>query len=149
MDLGLPLELGAFLMILLGTQWYLLFFLLDGLRSIPYEEEEVCGALRMTRLQKLRHLYLPRMLPSLIMGLLVCFGGGWNTLVVAERAVLGEFTWDLRSPGIGRMLSMAVERGDFALLIAATIWMAGFIVLLNRLLWRRLYEKAVRMGGVV
>jgi NitT/TauT family transport system permease protein len=144
-NLGLPLELGAFLMILLGTQWYLLFFLLDGLRSIPYEEEEVCGALGMTRLQKLRHLYFPRILPSLIMGLLVCFGGGWNTLVVAERAVLGEFTWDLGNPGIGRMLSIAMEMGDFALLTAATIWMAGFIVLLNRLLWRRLYEKAVRM----
>jgi NitT/TauT family transport system permease protein len=144
-NLGLPLELGAFLMILLGTQWYLLFFLLDGLRSIPYEEEEVCGALGMTRLQKLRHLYFPRILPSLIMGLLVCFGGGWNTLVVAERAVLGEFTWDLGSPGIGRMLSIAMEMGDFALLTAATIWMAGFIILLNRLLWRRLYEKAVRM----
>jgi NitT/TauT family transport system permease protein len=148
MDLGLPLELGAFLMILLGTQWYLLFFLLDGLRSIPYEEEEVCKALAMTRLQKLRHLYLPRILPSLIMGLIVCFGGGWNTLVIAERAVLGGFTWDLRAPGIGRMLSIAVDEGDLALLIAATIWMAGFIVLLNRLLWRRLYEKAVRIVGV-
>ncbi|MEM2188364.1 MAG: ABC transporter permease subunit [Nitrososphaerota archaeon] len=147
-DSGLPLELGAFLMILLGTQWYLLFFLLDGLRGIPYDEEEVCRALGMTRIQKLKHLYLPRMLPSLIMGCLVCFGGGWNTLVIAERAFLGEFTWDLGSPGIGRMLSIAVESGDIALLIAATIWMAGFIVLLNRLLWRRLYERAVRMVGV-
>lgn len=82
------------------------------------------------------------------MGLIVCFGGGWNTLVVAERAILGEFTWDLGSPGIGRMLSIAVDEGDLALLIAATIWMAGFIVLLNRLLWRKLYEKAVKMVGV-
>ncbi len=148
MDRGLPLELGAFLMILLGTQWYLLFFLLDGLRSIPYDEEEVCSAFGMTRLQKLRHLYLPRMLPSLIMGCLVTFGGGWNTLVVAERAILGEFTWDLGSPGIGRMLSMAVERGDLSLLVASTIWMASFITILNRLLWRRLYERAVRIVGV-
>lgn len=147
-DLELPLELGAFLMILLGTQWYLLFFLVDGLRSIPQDEEEVCRALGMSRAQKFRHLYLPRMLPSLIMGCLVAYGGGWNTLVIAERAVLGDFIWDLGSPGIGRMLSLAVSEGDLALLIAATVWMAGFIILLNRLLWRRLYERAAEMVGV-
>lgn len=147
-DTGLPLELGTFLMILLGTQWYMVFFLLDGLKSIPYDEEEFCRALSMNRMQKLRHLFFPRMLPSLIMGCIVTFGGGWNTLVIAERVVLGEFTWDLGSPGIGRMLSIAVEKGDLALLIALTVWMAGFIVLMNRLLWRRLYERAVRMVGV-
>ncbi|HDD42789.1 MAG TPA: ABC transporter permease subunit [Nitrososphaeria archaeon] len=146
-DLRLPLELGALLMILLGTQWYVLFFLIDGLRGIPLEEEEVCRSLGIEGFSKFRHLYLPRMLPSLIMGCLVAMGGGWNTLVVAERIVLENFTWDVGSPGIGRMLSIAVSRGDLPLLIASTLWMVGFIVVLNRLFWRRIYEKAVEIVG--
>ena len=145
---GLPLELGAILMILLGTQWYILFFLVDGMRSIPFEEEEVCRALGITGLGKLRHLYLPRMLPSLIMGCLVAMGGGWNTLVVAERIVLEDFVWDVGNPGIGRILSIAVSMGDIPLLVASTIWMVGFIAILNRLFWRRLYEKAAELVGV-
>lgn len=148
-DLRLPLELGALLMILLGTQWYILFFLIDGLRGIPLEEEEVCRSLGIEGFSKLKHLYFPRMLPSLIMGCLVAMGGGWNTLVVAERIVLENFTWDVGSPGIGRMLSIAVSRGDLPLLIASTLWMISFIVALNKLFWRRAYEKAVKMVGAV
>jgi len=147
-DARLPLELGALLMILLGTQWYILFFLVDGLRSIPSEEDEVCRAFGITGFSKLRHLYLPRMLPYLVMGCLVAMGGGWNTLVVAERIVLEDFIWDVGNPGIGRMLSIAVSEGDIPLLIATTIWMAGFIMVLNRLFWRRLYEKAIELTGV-
>jgi len=135
-------------MILLGTQWYILFFLVDGMRSIPFEEEEVCRVLGITGLGKLRHLYLPRMLPSLVMGCLVAMGGGWNTLVVAERIVLEDFVWDVGNPGIGRILSIAVSTGDIPLLVASTIWMAGFIAILNRLFWRRLYEKAAELVGV-
>jgi len=146
-DLRLPLELGALLMILLGTQWYVLFFLIDGLRGIPLEEEEVCRSLGIEGFSKFKHLYFPRMLPSLIMGCLVAMGGGWNTLVVAERIVLENFVWDVGSPGIGRMLSIAVSRGDLPLLVASTLWMVGFIVVLNRLFWRRIYEKTVEMVG--
>ena len=146
-DLKLPLELGALLMILLGTQWYLLFFLVDGLKSIPFDEEEVCRALGIGGFSKFKHLYLPRMLPSLIMGCLVAMGGGWNTLVVAERIIFQGFVWDVGNPGIGRMLSIAVSAGDIPLLIASTLWMAGFIVILNRFFWRRLCEKAAEMVG--
>ncbi len=146
-DLRLPLELGALLMILLGTQWYLLFFLVSGLKGIPFHEEEVCKVLGISGLSKFKHLYFPRMLPSLIMGCMVAMGGGWNTLVVAERIVFRDFVWDVGSPGIGKMLSLAVSAGDIPLLVASTIWMAGFIVILNRLLWRRFYEKAVEMVG--
>lgn len=145
LEAKLPLEMGAIAMVLLGTQWYLFFFVSGAMRSIPREEEEVCRLLRIRGLKKFKHLYLPRMLPSLIMGCLVAVGGGWNTLVVAERVVLDDFVWQVENPGIGKALSEAVMRGDLGLLIAATIWMAGFIIILNRFLWRRLYQKATKL----
>ena len=74
-------------------------------------------------------------------------GGGWNTLVVAERIVLDHFIWQVENPSIGKALSEAVSMGDVGLLTAATIWMAGFIVVFNRLVWRRLYEKAIQTIG--
>jgi len=148
LDLRLPSEIGAIALILLGTQWYLLFFITGAMRNIPKEEEELCRLLRIEGLNKFKHLYLPRILPSLIMGCLVAMGGGWNTLVVAERIVLDHFVWQVENPGIGKALSEAVSIGDMGLLTAATIWMAGFIVILNRLVWRRLYEKAIQTIGV-
>lgn len=147
LDLKLTLEVGSIALILLGTQWYLFFFISGALRDIPREEEELCMALKITGLKKLRHLYLPRALPSLVMGCLVAMGGGWNTLVVAERIVLDHFTWEVENPGIGKALSEAVSLGDLSAIVTVTIWMAGFIVVLNRLFWRRLYEKAAEFVG--
>jgi len=140
MEVGLPLELGALAMILLGTQWYMFFFIFRGVMGTPSEMEEVCGALGFSGFQRFRHLYLYSMLPSMLMGCIVTFGGGWNTLVVAERMAIDGFIWEVENPGIGKILSTATSSGDLAALIAATVWMSAFIVLLNRLLWRRLYE---------
>ncbi len=148
LDAKLPLETGAITLILLGTQWYLFFFISSAMRGIPREEEEVCKLLRIRGFKKFRHLYLPRILPSLVMGCLVAMGGGWNTLVVAERIVLDHFIWQVENPGIGKALSEAVTGGDLGLLVAATIWMAGFIAILNKLFWRRLYQKATEIVGV-
>lgn len=145
LEAKLSLETGAVIMVLLGTQWYLFFFISGAMRGIPREEEELCRLLKIRGLKKFRHLYFPRIFPSLIMGCLVAVGGGWNTLVIAERVVLDDFIWEVENPGIGKALSGAVMRGDVGILIAATIWMAGFIVILNRFLWRRLYQKATRL----
>lgn len=149
-DFGLPLEFGAVIIILLGIQWYLFFLIYGGLRAVPLEEEEVCAVFRIRGLRKLRHLYLPRLFPSLVTGLIVAMGGGWNTLIIAERLVIDGEIWEVEGPGIGKEISLAVSIGDVPLLVAATIWMAVFIVILNRFLWRRLYEVAVEtVGGKV
>jgi len=80
----------------------------------------------------------------MITGCIVTIGGGWNTLVIAERTSLDHILWEVENPGIGKMMSIATTLGDIELLIAATIWMALFIVILNRLIWRRMYEIAIR-----
>lgn len=141
---GLPKELGALIIILLGTQWYMLFSLRGALTMIPREEEELFRILQISGLRKLLYLYLPRMTSSMITGCIITVGGGWNALVIAERAVLDNMVWEVENPGIGKMMSVATSLGDIELLIATTVWMALFIVILNRLLWRRLYEMAIR-----
>ena len=77
------------------------------------------------------------------MGLMVAMGGGWNTLIIAERLSLNNQIWEVENPGIGKEISLAVSMNDQALLVAATIWMAGFVVLLNRLFWRKLHERVM------
>lgn len=142
-DLGLPAELAALLIIIFGIQWYIFFSIYGGLKKVPMEEEEVCRLLGIRRLKKLRHLYLPRAMPSLITGCWVAMGGGWNTLVIAERLVIGGKEWAVEGPGIGKAISLAITSGDMATLAAATIYMAAFIVVLNRLFWRNLYKIAI------
>lgn len=141
---GLMKEFGALIIILLGTMWYMLFSLRGALSVIPSEEEELFKLLRIRGLKKLWYLYLPRMTPSMITGCMITVGGGWNTLVIAERTILNHFVWDVEYPGIGKTMSVATSTGDIELLVATTIWMAAIIVLINRLIWRRIYEIAVR-----
>jgi len=142
-DLNLPMEIGGVLIIVLGVQWYLFYFIYGAMRNVPSGEVEVCRLLRIRGLRLVKHLYLPRSLPSIIMGLMVAMGGGWNTLIIAERLSLDGHVWEVENPGIGKEISLAVSMNDQALLAAATIWMAGFVVLMNRLFWRRLHEMVV------
>ena len=142
-DLDLPMEIGGILIIVLGVQWYLFYFIYGAMRNVPSEELEVCRLLRIRGLRLIKHLYLPRSLPSLIMGLMVAMGGGWNTLIIAERLSLDGHVWEVENPGIGKEISLAVSMNDQALLAATTIWMAGFVVLMNRLFWRRIHERVV------
>ncbi|MEM1583189.1 MAG: ABC transporter permease subunit [Nitrososphaerota archaeon] len=142
--IGLMKEFGALIIILLGTTWYMLFSLRGALSLMPSEEEELFKLLRIRGLKKLWHLYLPRMTPSMITGCIITVGGGWNTLVIAERTVLDHLVWEVENPGIGKTMNVATSTGDIQLLVATTIWMALFIVLINRLVWRRIYEIAVR-----
>ena len=146
---GAPIELGALIIIILGIQWYLFFIIYGGFKSIPSEEVMLCDALGIKGLGRFRHLYFPRIFPSLVTGLIVAMGGGWNTLIIAERLEVEGRVWEVAAPGIGKTISLAISMGDIPLLASATIAMATFIVLLNRLLWRRLHGIAVSKLRVV
>ncbi|MCF8885270.1 MAG: ABC transporter permease subunit [Aigarchaeota archaeon] len=140
---GLAREFGALLMVLLGTQWYMFFFIRGALATIPREEEELFKLLRIRGFRKFLNLYFPRLLPSMIIGCIVTVGGAWNTLVVAERSLLDSFTWEVEYPGIGKLLSIVTEGGDLSKMIAVTIWMAIVVVILNRFIWRKLHKHFV------
>jgi len=142
MLLNLPsgLNMAAVLLMLTGTQWYLLFNVIAGTMSIPQELRFTVTLLGMNRWQKWRVLILPALFPYLITGAITASGGAWNASIVAEYVEFGGRT--LRVTGLGDLIAASTAEGDFPMLLASTLTMILTVVLVNRLLWRRLYRIA-------
>lgn len=136
-------ELRALILVLMATQWYVFFQVLGGLRNIPSEEMEVADMCRLGYLDRLRYLYLWRAMPAIVTGCVVAAGGAWNALVIAERIVIGDIREEISAPGLGKLLSIEVERGDIASVVIIVLVMSAVIVALNRGLWKRLYDLVV------
>lgn len=138
MKLGVGLGLGSIALMLLGTQWYILFNVIAGAMAIPADLREVSGLFRFTSLQNWTTLILPGIFPYLITGLITASGGAWNASIVAEYFKIHHAT--LQTLGLGAQISAASNHGDFSTLLLATIIMASMVVIINRLVWRRLYR---------
>jgi NitT/TauT family transport system permease protein len=125
---------------LLGSQWYILFNVLAGAMAIPADLKEVAQVYRWSRWKRWSSLYLPSVFPYFVTGLITAAGGAWNATIVSEYVqVRGE---TLSAFGLGSTISHATTSGNFSLLCAAVLTMAMFVVLLNRLFWKRLYRLA-------
>jgi NitT/TauT family transport system permease protein len=134
------LEIAAMVLMLLGTQWYILFNVIAGAMAIPTDLKEAAHIFRFTDWNRWRHLILPAIFPYLITGMVTASGGAWNASIVAEYF---HFQGKIVStPGLGSTISRASDSGRFDLLLASTLIMATVVVLINRLLWRRLYRLA-------
>jgi NitT/TauT family transport system permease protein len=139
-SLGGGLNTGSILLMLLGTQWYILFNVIAGAIAIPSEFREVADIFRFGRIDRWRTVILPAIFPYLVTGLVTASGGAWNASIVAEYfhfkgQVLSTF-------GLGAEISSATDSGNFALLLLSTIVMATLVVSVNRLVWRPLYRRA-------
>ena len=139
-QMGGGLGVGSLILLLLGTQWYILFNVIAGASAIPTDLKEVCNVYRLTGLQRWRKLLLPGIFPYLITGLVTASGGAWNASIVAEYFRFHGQT--ITTVGLGAVISRATDTGNFPLLLAATIMMALMVVTVNRLVWRRLYALA-------
>jgi NitT/TauT family transport system permease protein len=134
------LEASALLLMLLGTQWYILFNVIAGAMALPTDLKEVAQIFRFSKWDRWRRLILPGIFPYLVTGLLTASGGAWNASIIAEYFHFqGKI---LSTPGLGSTISRASDSGRFDLLLAATLIMATIVVLINRVLWRRLYRLA-------
>jgi len=134
------LEIAAMLLMLLGTQWYILFNVIAGAMAIPTDLKEAAQIFRFSSWDRWRHLILPGVFPYLVTGLVTASGGAWNASIVAEYF---HFQGRIVSTaGLGSTISSASDSGRFDVLLAATLIMATIVVLLNRLLWRRIYRLA-------
>ena len=140
MRLGLGLGVGSIALMMLGTQWYILFNVIAGAMAIPSDLKEVSSLFQFTSLQRWATVILPGIFPFLITGLVTASGGAWNASIVAEYFQLKDQT--LMTPGLGAQISAASNRGDFPTLLLATIIMALMVVTINRLVWRPLYHLA-------
>jgi len=138
--IGGGMGLGAMALLLLGTQWYILFNVIAGATAIPTDLKEVCSVFHLGRTERWRKLFLPGIFPYLITGFITASGGAWNASIVAEYFRFQGKT--LSTVGLGAVISSATDSGNFRVLLAATICMATIVVTLNRLVWRRLYGLA-------
>jgi NitT/TauT family transport system permease protein len=139
-DLGISLNYGSILLMMLGAQWYILFNVIAGASSIPNDLREMMVVTRMSRSQRWRHVILPAIFPAYVTGGITAAGGAWNASIVAELVAWNHHT--LNAYGLGNSIATASNEGDFALLIAGGIVMSAFVVTANRLFWRRLYRLA-------
>jgi NitT/TauT family transport system permease protein len=138
--LGGGMSVGAIALMLLGTQWYILFNVIAGAMAIPSDLREVATLFRFSIVQRWKTVILPGIFPYLITGLVTASGGAWNASIIAEYFRLKNQT--LQTVGLGAMISAATDSGQFQILLLATIVMAMMVVTINRLVWRPLYHLA-------
>lgn len=134
------LNVAAVFLMLMGTQWYLLFNVIAGASAIPQDLKHTSSLLQLSRWQRWRALVLPALFPFIITGAITASGGAWNASIVAEYVRFDGKT--LFTTGIGSLISKATASGDYPLLLASTLSMIVTVVVVNRLLWRRLYKIA-------
>jgi len=139
-QIGGGLGIGSIVLMLLGTQWYILFNVIAGASAIPTDLKEVCSIFHLSRAERWRRLFLPAIFPFLVTGFITASGGAWNASIVAEYVHFQGKT--ISTTGLGAVISKATDTGNFAMLLGATVMMAAMVVTINRLLWRRLYVLA-------
>jgi len=132
--------IGSMTLMLLGTQWYILFNVIAGAMSIPSDLREVASLYHFTRWQRWTRLILPGIFPFLLTGMVTASGGAWNASVMAEYAQVKGQT--LQTIGLGAEISSATDAGRFPIILLATILISLMVVTMNRLVWRRLYRLA-------
>jgi NitT/TauT family transport system permease protein len=134
------IEIAAMALMLLGTQWYILFNVIAGAMAIPTDLKEAAEVFRFSRWERWRRLILPGIFPYLVTGMVTASGGAWNASIVAEYFHFQGKV--VEAPGLGSTISRASDAGHFHMLLGATLIMATIVVLINRVLWRRMYRLA-------
>ena len=127
-------------LMVLGTQWYILFNVIGGTMAIPAELHYAARNLGVRRWLWWRRIILPAIFPAYVTGALTAAGGAWNASVVAEFVQWGDTT--VTATGIGAYFAEVRTAGDFPRIVLSTGVLCAYVILFNRLLWRRLYNLA-------
>jgi NitT/TauT family transport system permease protein len=142
--LSISLNWGSIVLMLLGTQWYILFNIIAGALAIPADLKEAARSYRITGWRLFRALYFPAVFPYLVTGWVTAAGGAWNASIIAEY--IDSTTPPAR--GLGARIMEATGQGDYAMLAASVLVMSFVVVLFNRTVWRSLYKLADRRFSV-
>jgi NitT/TauT family transport system permease protein len=134
------LNIASLILMLLGTQWYVLFNVIAGAMSIPSDLREAAVVYQVAGWRRWRTLILPAIFPYLVTGMITATGGAWNASIVSEFVTFKGRK--IMTVGLGALIADAADRADFPLLLAGTLVMAAIVITGNRLLWRRLYALA-------
>jgi NitT/TauT family transport system permease protein len=129
-------------LMILGTQWYILFNVVAGASAFPTDLREVSNLFRLRAWQWWRKAILPGIFPYYVTGALTASGGSWNASIVAEVASWGDTK--LEAAGLGAFIAKATDAGDYPRVALGITVMSIFVVAINRLVWRPLYQLAER-----
>ena len=129
-------------LMVLGTQWYILFNVIAGASAIPTDLREAAGMFGVTRWQWWRRLIIPGIFPYYVTGALTASGGSWNASIVAEVVSWGSTR--LEATGLGAYIAKATAVGDYPRVTLGIAVMSIFVIGFNRLLWRPMYRYADR-----
>jgi NitT/TauT family transport system permease protein len=127
-------------LMILGTQWYLLFNVIGGASTIPTDLRFAAKNLGLTGWLKWRRYLLPAIFPSFVTGAITATGGSWNASIVAEYITWGDTT--LKAHGIGSYIAEMTALGDFHRIALGVGVMCVFVMGFNHFVWRRLYQMA-------
>ncbi|MCY7333073.1 MAG: ABC transporter permease subunit [Pseudanabaena sp. CAN_BIN31] len=139
-NIGGGLDIGAVILMTLGSMWYILFNVIAGAQAIPSELFEAARVYKLSPLERWRTLILPGIFPYLVTGIITAVGGAWNASIAGEYIKFQGKV--LTTTGLGSTITQASDVGDFSLLLASTIVMSLLVVTTNRLVWRPLYRLA-------
>lgn len=135
---SISFEIGSIPLMMLGTQWYILFNVIAGAMAIPNDLREAATVFKLSGWQRWRRLILPAIFPYLITGCITASGGAWNASIVSELVVWKEN--QLNATGLGNYISQVTTAGDWPGIIGGITVMCAYVVVINRLFWRRLYQ---------
>ena len=134
-------------LMILGTQWYILFNVIAGASSIPSEMRDIGANLQVRGWLWWKKIALPAVFPYYVTGAITASGGSWNASIVAEVASWGDTR--LQATGLGAYIAQATEAGDFSRIVLGIVVMSLYVVIVNRAFWRPLYwyaERKFRLG---
>ncbi|MBA1232406.1 ABC transporter permease subunit [Pseudomonas viridiflava] len=134
-------------LMVLGTQWYILFNVIAGASALPTDLREAATMFNMRGWQWWRRVALPGVFPYYVTGALTASGGSWNASIVAEAVSWGDK--HLQATGLGSYIANATQAGDYARVAMGITVMSVFVIAFNRLLWRPLYGFAERRLSLV
>jgi NitT/TauT family transport system permease protein len=134
-------------LMILGTQWYILFNVIAGASLIPNELRNAAQNFHVSGWLWWRRVAVPAVMPHYVTGAITASGGSWNAAIVAELASWGDMR--VEAHGIGAYIADATTAGDFHRIVLGVATMSVFVVVINRLFWRPLYtyaERKFRLG---
>jgi NitT/TauT family transport system permease protein len=129
-------------LMVLGTQWYILFNVVAGAAAFPGDLKEAAANFRIGGWLWWRKVIIPGIFPYYVTGAITASGGSWNAAIVAEVASWGNTK--LQAHGLGAYIADATDKGDMSRVVLGVVVMSAFVVLFNRLLWRPMYSYAQR-----
>jgi NitT/TauT family transport system permease protein len=133
---GGSLEWGSILLILLGTQWYILFNVAASAAAVPNDIVSCAALLRLDPWRRWTRFLLPAVFPGIVTGWVTAAGGAWNATIVSEYVHTGGTLY--QATGLGALISRATDAGNFPKLAAAVLVMAAVVTAINRTVWKKL-----------